>query len=110
VGRGDQQSWCFLMAKPNERLRALTQSNDGFQIARTDLELRGPGEILGTRQHGEALLPGGSAAFGSMPLLYEAAECARHLQECPEYAGEWQMVAQSARRVLGRLESSISIS
>lgn len=110
VGRGDQQSWCFLMAKPNERLRALTQSNDGFQIARTDLELRGPGEILGTRQHGEALLPGGSAAFGSMQLLYEAAECARLLQERPEYAEEWQTVAQSARRVLGTLESSISIS
>ncbi|MBR4067596.1 MAG: ATP-dependent DNA helicase RecG [Clostridia bacterium] len=110
VGRGEQQSWCFLMAKPNERLRALTHSNDGFEIARTDLELRGPGEILGTRQHGEALLPGGTAAFGSMQLLYEAAECARELEERPEYAGEWQMVAQNARKVLGTLESSISIS
>ena len=45
-----------------------------------------------------------------MQLLYEAAECARQLQERPEYAEEWQTVAQSARRVLGTLESSISIS
>ncbi len=110
VGRGEQQSWCFLMAKPNERLRALTRSNDGFEIARTDLELRGPGELLGTRQHGEALLPGGTVAFGSMQLLYEAAECARELEATPAYADEWHMVSQSARRLMGALETSISIS
>ncbi len=110
VGRGDQQSWCFLMAKANERLRALTRSNDGFEIARTDLELRGPGELLGTRQHGEALLPGGSVAFGSMPLLYEAAECAQQLQSTPELCDEWQQVAQSAKQLMHVLESGVSIS
>ncbi len=110
VGRGDQQSWCFLMAKPNERLRALSHSNDGFEIARTDLELRGPGELLGTRQHGEALLPGGTVAFGSMQLLYEAAECARELESSPELSDEWQMVSRRARSLMGKLESSISIS
>jgi ATP-dependent DNA helicase RecG len=110
VGRGQQQSWCFLMARPNERLRALTHSNDGFEIARTDLELRGPGELLGTRQHGEALLPGGTVAFGSMQLLYEAAECARELEADPERAEEWQMVSAGARRLMGSLQKSISIS
>ncbi|MBP3649649.1 MAG: ATP-dependent DNA helicase RecG [Clostridia bacterium] len=110
VGRGDQQSWCFLMAKPNERLRALSRSNDGFEIARTDLELRGPGELLGTRQHGEALLPGGSVAFGSMQLLYEAAECAQQLASTPELADEWAMVSASAKTLMGTLDRDISIS
>lgn len=110
VGRGDQQSWCFLMAKANERLRALSRSNDGFEIARTDLELRGPGELLGTRQHGEALLPGGSVAFGSMQLLYEAAECAQELASSPELADEWAMVSASAKQLMGTLDRDISIS
>ncbi len=57
VGRGGQASFCFLLAQSNsgntkERLSVLKNSNDGFEIARKDLELRGPGEFLGTRQHG----------------------------------------------------------
>lgn len=57
VGRGDKQSWCFLMSeKPGkvaqERIKTLCETADGFVIAQKDLELRGPGEILGTRQHG----------------------------------------------------------
>lgn len=110
VGRGDQQSWCFLMAKANERLRALTRSNDGFEIARTDLELRGPGELLGTRQHGESLLPGGTVAFGSMQLLYEASECAQQLESTPELADEWDLVSRSAKKLMGTLDRDISIS
>ena len=110
VGRGDQQSWCFLMAKANERLRALSRSNDGFEIARTDLELRGPGELLGTRQHGEALLPGGTVAFGSMQLLYEAAECAQQLASSPELVDEWAMVSASAGKLMDALNRDISIS
>ena len=38
VGRGAEQSWCFLLSKPNERLRAFTSTNDGFEIARQDME------------------------------------------------------------------------
>ncbi len=110
VGRGDQQSWCFLMARPNERLRALSRSNDGFEIARTDLELRGPGELLGTRQHGEALLPGGTVAFGSMQLMYEAAECAQELASSPDLVLEWNMVSESAKRMAVSLDRDISIS
>ena len=52
VGRGEGESWCFLMAEPNERLRLLTQTNDGFFIAQKDMEIRGAGEILGVRQSG----------------------------------------------------------
>jgi ATP-dependent DNA helicase RecG len=58
VGRGDAASACVLMyhaplSQPaRARLAALRETNDGFEIARRDLELRGPGEVLGTRQTG----------------------------------------------------------
>ncbi len=55
VGRGAGESWCFLMGDPNERLETLCATNDGFVIAQKDLELRGPGDFLGTRQHGHTL-------------------------------------------------------
>ena len=58
VGRGDTQSHCVLMYHPplsengQARLSCLRESNDGFEIAQRDLEIRGPGEVLGTRQTG----------------------------------------------------------
>jgi ATP-dependent DNA helicase RecG len=57
VGRGSQQSYCLLIpetenALENERLSAMTQTNDGFILAEKDLEQRGPGDFLGTRQSG----------------------------------------------------------
>ena len=58
VGRGTQHSACVLMYRPplsalgRERLAVMRRSNDGFEIARKDLELRGPGEVLGTKQSG----------------------------------------------------------
>jgi ATP-dependent DNA helicase RecG len=58
VGRGEQASFCVLMYHPplsqngKARLQALRDSQDGFFIAEKDLEIRGPGEVLGTRQTG----------------------------------------------------------
>ena len=58
VGRGKQQSHCVLLYQSplsrngRQRLSALRDSNDGFVIAEQDLQLRGPGEVLGTRQTG----------------------------------------------------------
>ncbi|HZL34587.1 MAG TPA: ATP-dependent DNA helicase RecG [Tepidisphaeraceae bacterium] len=57
VGRGSEVSYCLLISDPtNEhteaRLRAMTQTTDGFEIAEMDLKLRGPGQFFGTRQHG----------------------------------------------------------
>lgn len=58
VGRGSRQSSCVLLYEPpigqiaRERLDIMRQTNDGFRIAEKDLELRGPGEVLGTRQTG----------------------------------------------------------
>jgi ATP-dependent DNA helicase RecG len=60
VGRGAEQSYCLLISRPREeltdnaqeRLRALVDSSDGFELAEKDLELRGEGQLLGTRQAG----------------------------------------------------------
>lgn len=57
VGRGDHQSYCFLISDSNnkttkERLKTMTSTNDGFIIAEEDLKLRGPGDFFGTKQHG----------------------------------------------------------
>jgi len=59
VGRGSEQSYCLLIpshsdAAENERLQAMAESNDGFVLAERDLQQRGPGEFLGTRQSGYA--------------------------------------------------------
>ena len=59
VGRGSEKSSCVLMYHgrlsrlARERLAVLRDTNDGFEVAQRDLELRGPGEVLGTRQTGE---------------------------------------------------------
>ncbi len=57
VGRGEHQSYCILVSdsktkQTKDRLKIMTESNDGFYIAEKDLELRGEGDFFGTRQHG----------------------------------------------------------
>ena len=57
VGRGSHKSICYLVTSEkngleNKRLKVLEKSNDGFYIAEKDLELRGPGQILGYKQSG----------------------------------------------------------
>lgn len=62
VGRGKEASICILLygeqlgASGRARLKAMVETHDGFEIARRDLEIRGPGEFLGARQSGDALL------------------------------------------------------
>ena len=59
IGRGAEKSHCILVAPPRmtdearRRLDTMARTSDGFEIAEIDLELRGPGEFFGTRQHGE---------------------------------------------------------
>jgi ATP-dependent DNA helicase RecG len=56
IGRGTHPSLCLLFgAKESARLRALATHRDGFELAEIDLELRGQGELIGTRQHGQEL-------------------------------------------------------
>ncbi|MNU75220.1 ATP-dependent DNA helicase RecG [compost metagenome] len=57
VGRGEHASYCVLIADPKsevgqERMKVMTDTDDGFEVARRDLELRGPGDFFGTKQSG----------------------------------------------------------
>ena len=57
VGRSKKQSYCVLVSdakskKAKQRLFIMTQTNDGFKIASQDLNMRGPGDFIGTKQHG----------------------------------------------------------
>lgn len=92
VGRGADQSYCLLMHgnklthEGKRRLDAMRETNDGFRIAEIDLELRGPGDFLGTRQSG---LPDFSIAniVTDQPILVAAREAAFALIEAdPELA------------------------
>ena len=80
IGRGKHKSTCILLSDSTdqetiERLRILCRTTDGFEIADEDLRLRGPGDFLGTRQHG---LPQLKLAdmMKDMALLQEAQACA----------------------------------
>lgn len=78
VGRGGHKGYCYLMMSdskaPTKRLRALESSNDGFKLAELDMELRGPGAIYGTLQHGELDLR--IATLSDTKLLHDARRAA----------------------------------
>ncbi|HZK17421.1 MAG TPA: ATP-dependent DNA helicase RecG, partial [Anaerolineaceae bacterium] len=88
VGRGDAQSYCFLIpdnesSVENRRLQVMTETNDGFKLAEVDLQERGPGDFLGTRQAGAVDLK--MANLADLALIKETRELAtRLLGEDPE--------------------------
>lgn len=96
VGRGAAASACVLMYVPNEsgrlgevareRLKAMAETNDGFEIARRDLEIRGPGEFLGARQSGAALLRFADLATDTHLLEWARTAAAEMLTRFPEAA------------------------
>jgi ATP-dependent DNA helicase RecG len=94
VGRGAEQSYCLLISRPKEeltdaaqaRLQALVDTTDGFELAETDLELRGEGQLLGTRQSGLSDLRF-TRLRADRDLLERARELARDLFD---EDGPWQ--------------------
>ena len=85
VGRGDKQSYCIMIAKTSNpdtirRLKVIESSNDGFYISEEDLKQRGPGDFLGTRQHGLPVinLPVGE---GDLKLLSDAKQAVNEITE-----------------------------
>ena len=104
VGRGKAKSYCILLSQSvtedgRARLKALTDTNDGFRIAEEDLKLRGPGDFFGQRQHG---LPELKVADLScdMRLLDDAQQAAKRLLaedpllEEPEHRALKERIAQ----------------
>ena len=98
VGRGAVASVCVLIYTPplsqtgKDRLKAMAETNDGFEIARRDLEIRGPGEFLGARQSGAALLRFADLQ-GDLHLVQAARQAAEIL---------WDQHPQAAERHLAR--------
>ena len=83
VGRGSEESWCFLLSEHSEKLDILCKSNDGFVISQKDLELRGPGDLMGTRQSGDGI----SLFAGDARLLEEVSDAVKKLRRDPAQAG-----------------------
>ncbi len=103
IGRGEHPSVCLLLGPRNaRRLRALAEHSDGFRLAEIDLELRGEGEIAGTRQHGQA-----EPRVASLPqdaeLLERAREWAKRLLAAdPALAApEHALLGEALERALG---------
>jgi ATP-dependent DNA helicase RecG len=104
VGRGAEQSYCLLVSRPREeltetaveRLEAMVETTDGFELAERDLEIRGEGQLLGARQSGFSDL-----RFVRLrrdkDLLASAREAARSLEE-------EGLLAEEVDRLLGRAE------
>ena len=96
VGRGAAASACVLLygtgesgklgETARERLRAMVETNDGFEIARRDLEIRGPGEFLGARQSGAPLLRFADLSIDAPLLEWARTLAPRMLDRYPELA------------------------
>jgi ATP-dependent DNA helicase RecG len=111
VGRGSAKSHCILIADPGteegrRRLEVMRATTDGFRIAQEDLRLRGPGEVLGVRQHGIAGLRVADP-IADLPLLEEARRAAGALLRAdPDLAGGevHHLAAAVRRRLHGRAQ------
>ncbi|MDO4566243.1 MAG: ATP-dependent DNA helicase RecG [Oscillospiraceae bacterium] len=101
VGRGERESWCVLVSdtkseSAKERLKVLTSTSDGFEIARADLKARGPGDFLGRRQHGLPAL-GIADLAADEQLLHAAQRAAAGLLERDEGLKKPEHAALRAR-------------
>jgi ATP-dependent DNA helicase RecG len=105
VGRGSAQSVCVLLYRPplsanaRERLKTMYETTDGFEVARRDLQLRGPGEFLGARQSGLALL-----RFADLERDADLVEAARFEADAMLAGPAERVDAHLARWLAGREE------
>ena len=114
VGRGSDQSYCLLIPthedkSENERLQAMAESNDGFVLAERDLQQRGPGEFLGTRQAGFASSLR-MASITDVKLIEKAREQAQALFEKDADLGqtEHKLLAEAFDRFWGEGKGDVS--
>jgi ATP-dependent DNA helicase RecG len=112
VGRGEHRSYCVMIyyggnnTEALERLRVMERERDGFKIAEADLQLRGPGEMIGTRQSGLADFRIANLARDSRLLLEAREEALAWLEQDPRLARPESraMKAVLKHRWAGRLE------
>jgi ATP-dependent DNA helicase RecG len=114
VGRGEAQSYCLLIpdhedAVENERLAAMAETNDGFILAERDLQQRGPGEFLGTRQAGYATTLR-MASLSDIPLIEKARLQAQALfeRDAELREPENQLLAEALQRFWGGGKGDVS--
>jgi ATP-dependent DNA helicase RecG len=105
VGRGSEKAYCFLMEPESspvgygeirERLEFFTQNDDGFQLAEKDLEIRGPGELLGIRQHGLPDLKIADLKEDRRLLFLARDDLAQLLKEDPELSAPGHQMVRKA--------------
>ena len=85
VGRGNKQSYCVLFSdsdgeKSEKRLEIMTKTNDGFEIAKKDIEIRGPGDLFGEKQSGAVKFKIADLTDNA-DILYEASKAAKEFAE-----------------------------
>ena len=101
IGRGGHAGYCYLMMSdsrpPSPRLRALERTNDGFKLAELDLELRGPGAIYGTLQHGQLDLR--IAKLTDTKLIARARKAAQEFIDRNEGLAEYPELAEHVKRL-----------
>ena len=110
VGRGSAQSYCILVqgtqeGEIRERLEIMNQSYDGFEIARKDLELRGPGDVFGIRQSGEMNFRMADIYQDSVILQLAADACTEILKAADDDAVE--ILTPETGALAGNLDKTI---
>ncbi len=109
IGRGSKESTCILLSDAQneeavDRFETMCRTTDGFEIAKKDLEMRGPGDFFGSRQHG---LPDMRIAnlMTDTRILYEAQKTAKELVEVEVSisAEERHLLAQEMKRLFTRV-------
>ncbi len=106
VGRGAAESWCFLFADPSTadgtaRMEAMVESNDGFDLAERDLEIRGSGQVFGERQAGLGDLRLGRLPRDAKYVEFARTTAERILDDDPDLARN-RALARGGRGPVGR--------
>ncbi len=101
VGRSQHQGYCYLAISgyqpPSRRLKAIEDINDGFKLAELDLELRGPGAIYGTMQHGQLDLK--VAKLSDVKLIAAAREAAEKFVKSRQNLLKYKELAQKVQNL-----------
>ena len=111
VGRSHRPSWCFLVSATDapdatRRLEALVATTDGFELADVDLEVRGEGSVLGTRQKGRSDLKLASLRRADRPLVEAARTVAEHMLDEDPFLEADPLLADEIRLFIGEDEAA----